>query len=210
MTIDQLSVFVENKAGKLAEITAVLADEGIDIRAMSIADTKDFGILRLIVNDADKAVSALKREQYIVSVTKVIAVAISDTPGSLAAVLRILSDNAISIEYMYAFITRRREDAYVVFRVEENERAGENPGRKRDQRRNAGGDIHPVIHASHSKSACQLAGAFHSALQRRSRPGNTEPGRCRRPPAPIAFALPQCPRHNPSGSRSHRLPGGMV
>ena len=112
MTIDQLSVFVENKAGKLAEITAVLADEGIDIRAMSIADTKDFGILRLI-----------KREQYIVSVTKVIAVAISDTPGSLAAVLRILSDNAISIEYMYAFITRRREDAYVVFRVEENERA---------------------------------------------------------------------------------------
>ena len=123
MTIDQLSVFVENKAGKLAEITAVLADEGIDIRAMSIANTKDFGILRLIVNDADKAVSALKREQYIVSVTKVIAVAISDTPGSLAAVLRILSDNAISIEYMYAFITRRREDAYVVFRVEENERA---------------------------------------------------------------------------------------
>ena len=109
MTIDQLSVFVENKAGKLAEITAVLADEGIDIRAMSIADTKDFGILRLIVNDADKAVSALKREQYIVSVTKVIAVAISDTPGSLAAVLRILSDNAISIEYMYAFITRRRD-----------------------------------------------------------------------------------------------------
>ena len=70
MTIDQLSVFVENKAGKLAEITAVLADEGIDIRAMSIADTKDFGILRLIVNDAEKAVSALKREQYIVSVTK--------------------------------------------------------------------------------------------------------------------------------------------
>ena len=67
--------------------------------------------------------SALKREQYIVSVTKVIAVAISDTPGSLATVLRILSDNAISIEYMYAFITRRREDAYVVFRVEENERA---------------------------------------------------------------------------------------
>lgn len=96
MTIDQLSVFVENKAGKLAEITAVLADEGIDIRAMSIADTKDFGILRLIVNDADKAVSALKREQYIVSVTKVIAVAISDTPGSLAAV-RVFCPTTLSV-----------------------------------------------------------------------------------------------------------------
>jgi len=125
MTINQLSIFIENKEGKLADLTSTLAREGIDIRAMSVADTRDFGILRLIVNDTDRAINVLKEYGAVVSVTQVLAVSIPDTPGSLAKVLHILADNHISIEYMYAFITRRQEGAYVVFRVENNQIAAE-------------------------------------------------------------------------------------
>ncbi len=125
MTINQLSIFIENKEGKLADLTSTLAREGIDIRAMSVADTRDFGILRLIVNDTDRAIHVLKEYGAVVSVTQVLAVSIPDTPGSLAKVLHILADNHISIEYMYAFITRRQEGAYVVFRVENNQIAAE-------------------------------------------------------------------------------------
>lgn len=123
MTINQLSVFIENKEGKLADLTSILARDGIDIRAMSVADTQDFGILRLIVNDSDRAINVLKEEGFVVSVTKVLAVAINDTPGSLAKVSRVLADNHISIEYMYAFITTRKEAAYIVFRVADNDTA---------------------------------------------------------------------------------------
>ena len=123
MTINQLSIFIENKEGKLADLTSTLAREGVDIRAMSVADTQDFGILRLIVCDSDRAINVLKEAGYIVSVTQVLAVSIPDTPGSLAKVSRILADNGISIEYMYAFITRRQESAYIVFRVADNEAA---------------------------------------------------------------------------------------
>ncbi len=125
MTINQLSIFIENKEGKLADLTSTLAREGIDIRAMSVADTRDFGILRLIVSDTDRAIRVLKESGCIVTVTQVLAVSIPDSPGSLAKVLHILADNHISIEYMYAFITRRQEGAYVVFRVEDNNVAGE-------------------------------------------------------------------------------------
>ena len=125
MTIDQISVFVENDAGKLAELIGLLAPAGVDIRAMSIADTTDFGILRLIVDQPDKAVEVLKGENCIVSVTKVLGVSIADTPGSLSGVLQMLSDAKISIEYVYAFITRKQEDAYVILRVEDNDRAAE-------------------------------------------------------------------------------------
>jgi len=125
MTINQLSVFIENKEGKLAELTSTLAREGVDIRAMSVADTQDFGILRLIVSDCDRAINVLKEAGCVVSVTQVLAVAIPDAPGSLAKVSHILADNHISIEYMYAFITRRQEAAYVVFRVADNQAAAE-------------------------------------------------------------------------------------
>jgi hypothetical protein len=125
MTIDQISVFVENNAGKLAEITGLLGAAGIDLRAMSIADTTDFGILRLIVDQPKKAVEVLKEAECVVTVTQVIAVSIQDTPGSLSKVLKLLSDAGISIEYVYAFITRKKSDAYVIFRVEDNERAVE-------------------------------------------------------------------------------------
>ncbi len=125
MTINQLSIFIENKEGKLADLTSTLAREGIDIRAMSVADTQDFGILRLIVSDSERAIDVLKEAGCVVSVTQVLAVAIPDSPGSLAKVSRVLADNHISIEYMYAFITRRKEGAYVVFRVADNAAAAQ-------------------------------------------------------------------------------------
>lgn len=125
MTINQLSIFIENKEGKLADLTSTLAREGIDIRAMSVADTQDFGILRLIVSDSTRAINVLKEAGSVVSVTQVLAVALPDTPGSLAKVSRVLADHHISIEYMYAFITRREEAAYVVFRVADNNAAAE-------------------------------------------------------------------------------------
>ena len=121
MTVSQLSIFVENKAGKLVEITEVLGRAGIDIRAMSIADTQDFGILRLIVSE--KAKKFLTENGNIVSITKVTAVAVDDKPGALTEVIKLLSDNGVNIEYMYAFITVSGKHACVVLRVEDNDKA---------------------------------------------------------------------------------------
>lgn len=123
MTIDQISVFVENKPGKLVEVIEALGAKGIDMRAMSIADTSDFGILRLIVDKPAEALEVLREADCVTSVNKVIAVSVDDTPGSLARVLRILSDAVISIEYVYAFITHEEGQAYVIIRVEDNEKA---------------------------------------------------------------------------------------
>ena len=123
MTVSQLSIFVENKAGKLVEITEVLGRAGIDIRAMSIADTQDFGILRLIVSDAEKAKKVLTENGNIVSITKVTAVAVDDKPGALTEVIKLLSDNGVNIEYTYAFITVSGKHACVVLRVEDNDKA---------------------------------------------------------------------------------------
>ncbi len=125
MIIHQLSVFVENKAGTLSEITGVLARESIDIRALSIADTTDFGILRLIVNQPQKALEALKQAGLTVSLTEVVAVCLEDRAGSLHDVLILLSDNNIGVEYAYAFITRKSDAAYVILRVGDNERAAQ-------------------------------------------------------------------------------------
>lgn len=123
MTIKQLSIFVENKRGRLAEITDVLGKNNIDIRALSIADTKEFGILRLIVNDPDGAEAVLKEDGFTVSLTHVICVGIQDTPGGLSKAMAVLNDNEISVEYMYAFISRSKPDAYVILRVADNTRA---------------------------------------------------------------------------------------
>lgn len=125
MTINQLSIFVENKAGALGKITHILAQENIDIRAMSIADTKDFGILRLIVSDEEKAKNALKENDCMVSITEVVGIAITDEPGSLSRVMELLYANGINVEYMYAFITISKKYAYVVVRVEDNDKAME-------------------------------------------------------------------------------------
>ena len=123
MTIRQLTVFVENKKGALVEITTVLAQNGIDMRAMSIADTKEFGILRLIVNDTDRAVEVLKGMGILVKVTEVLGVKISDRPGHLSQALQVLDDNGINLEYLYAFLLRTDKHAYTVLRVADNDLA---------------------------------------------------------------------------------------
>ena len=121
MNVQQISVFVENRAGGLAEITKLLAENGVDLRAMSIADTTDYGILRLIVDKPDTALAVLQDSGCLVSVTPVLAVMLPDVPGGLARILGLLSDNGVDLEYLYAFITRKTEHAYVVLRVKDNE-----------------------------------------------------------------------------------------
>ena len=123
MIIKQISIFVENKKGRLAEITETLSKAGANIRALSIADTTDFGILRIIVDKPDAAAAALKDAGITVSVTNVIAIGIDDTPGAFSVPMRILSDADIDVEYMYAFITRKSEKAYVILRVADNDAA---------------------------------------------------------------------------------------
>ena len=123
MKIQQLSIFVENREGRLAQITEVLAAAQIDIRAISVADTSDFGILRLIVDDPEKAVKALKAAGMTVSLTDVIAIGINDKPGEFAKAMRILADHHITVEYMYAFISRDKGKAFVIIRVDNDEKA---------------------------------------------------------------------------------------
>lgn len=123
MSIKQLSIFVENKAGRLAEITSAIAAAGVDIHALSIADTTNFGILRLIVNQPDKAEQALKAAGLTVSLTDVIAIEIEDKPGGFAKAARVMSDASIDIEYMYAFISQDSGRAWVILRVQDNEKA---------------------------------------------------------------------------------------
>ena len=118
--LKQISVFVENKQGALVEITQVLAQNEINIRALSIADTKDFGILRLIVTDTDKALSALNEAGLLVKATEVVGVKIGDAPGKLGAALDVLDKAHINMEYLYACMTRTEKHAYVVLRVEDN------------------------------------------------------------------------------------------
>ena len=123
MATRQLSVFVENKPGRLAEITSALAEERVDIRAVSVSDTADFGILRLILNDPDRGCTVLRAHGFTVSLTDVLAIRINDQPGGLAAPMKLLSDNGISVEYMYAFLTKTEGAASVIFRVSDSQKA---------------------------------------------------------------------------------------
>ncbi len=125
MSIRQISVFVENKQGSLVKITDVLAKENIDLRAMSIADTQDFGILRLIVSDTDRALGVLRRENCIVTVTDVVGARLRNEPGALATVVKVLSEGGINMEYMYAFNGATPHHAYMVLRVDDNEKVEE-------------------------------------------------------------------------------------
>ena len=122
MAIKQLSAFVENKPGTLLAMLKALADAGINIRAMSIADTRDFGILRLIVSDVEKAANVLEHNS-IVTTTDVLAVEMRDEAGALSNLLSALGEANINIEYLYAFTARTERGAYVVFRVDDNEAA---------------------------------------------------------------------------------------
>ena len=123
MTVKQISVFLENKPGQLARFTEILNQHKIDMRALSVADAKDFGILRLIVDDSYKTACVLKEEAYIFSITPVLAVEIPDEPGGLYKILHILMQNEINLEYTYAFTARKKNLAYMIFRVEDNDKA---------------------------------------------------------------------------------------
>ena len=124
MFIKQLSVFVENKQGALSKIISLLSNSGVNMRAVSIADTQDFGILRVIVNDIDKALSVLKDNNVIVKANHVIGVELTDKPGALANVLELLTSEGVNVEYMYAFVTPgNRDSAYLVLRARNNEKA---------------------------------------------------------------------------------------
>ena len=123
MKVKQISVFLENKHGRMAQVAQILSDRSINIRAMSIADTTDFGILRLITNDPEASLQALQESGFTVSVTDVIAVEIEDKPGGLHRVLDILQQANINIEYLYAFIQKNANAALVVFRVEQLDEA---------------------------------------------------------------------------------------
>ena len=118
----QISVFLENRAGQFAEITSVLAKNNIDLRAISIAETADYGVLRLIVGDAEKATSILMQHGYLMSMTPVLVVAVSDEPGGIAPVLATMAESNIDIEYMYSLFTHKEGKAYIVFRVAEAEK----------------------------------------------------------------------------------------
>ena len=123
MRVEQIAVFLENKSGRLAEITSVLAAQQINIRALSVADTADFGILRLIVDQVDRAKQALKEAGFTVGKTEVIAVEVPDQPGGLASVLKIVESEGLNVEYMYAFLNKSGENAILIFRFDDTGRA---------------------------------------------------------------------------------------
>jgi len=124
MSIKQISVFLENKPGALYAMSGVLAQNGIDMRALSLAETKDFGIARIIVDNVYKTTTVLKDAGYVHTVTSVLGVAIPDEPGGLSRVLGFLAEAGINVEYMYAFLGgKEAEHAYMIFRVESNSAA---------------------------------------------------------------------------------------
>ncbi|HIY27876.1 MAG TPA: acetolactate synthase [Firmicutes bacterium] len=122
MQVQQLSVFVENKSGRLAEIAEIIAGAGADIRALTVADTSDFGILRLIVDKPQIAAQALRDADMTVSITSVIMMGLSDQPGAFAQAMRTLAENHVSVEYMYAFVSKDSGRASVIIRTDEVER----------------------------------------------------------------------------------------
>lgn len=125
MFIDQISVFMENKKGRLSSLTRILADDGIDLVALSIADTADYGIMRAIVNDTPGAEKALRAAGFMVSTTRVLGVVVPDTPGGLSDVLEIFSRGDVSVEYLYSFVRHQGKNALIMFKVTPVEKAVE-------------------------------------------------------------------------------------
>ncbi len=118
MKVEQISIFIENKSGRLAEVTGVLGKTGINIRALSLADTSDFGILRLIVDDSQKALKVLREQRFTVSITEVIGIEVPDSPGGLTSILQLLDQHNVNVEYMYAFAERVGNNAIIIFRFD--------------------------------------------------------------------------------------------
>jgi hypothetical protein len=125
MKITQISVFLENRKGRLSEVCLLLGKNDVNIRALTIAETESFGVLRIVVDKPDIAVKILKENNFVANVTDVIAVEIGDKPGGLAKVLKVLSDNDVNIEYMYGFVEKFSENALLVFRFEDAAQAQE-------------------------------------------------------------------------------------
>lgn len=123
MKTRQVSVFLENKVGRILEITEILGRNTINIRALSLADTSDFGILRMIVDDVEKTVNVLKEKDFIVKESQVVAVEVEDKPGGLATVLKVLGKKNINVEYMYAFFEQPQDKALLIFRFENPDEA---------------------------------------------------------------------------------------
>jgi len=123
MKVQQISIFIENKSGRLAEVTRVLGEAGVNIRALSLADTSDFGILRLIVDQTDRAKEVLKGQGFTVNKTEVIAVEVPDRPKGLYGILEVLDRSAVNVEYMYAFVERCGENAVIIFRFDNTDEA---------------------------------------------------------------------------------------
>lgn len=119
MTINQISVFLENKSGRLADVTKVLADGDINLRAMTIADTADFGILRVVVNNPDKAAQLLEEHGFTIRITKVLGIEIDDKPGGLHKIMELFKENGLNIEYLYASLENKNQKAVVIFKVED-------------------------------------------------------------------------------------------
>jgi hypothetical protein len=119
MLIRQISVFVENKKGRLYNLTKTLADHGIDLKALSIADTSEFGILRCIVSDPEKTIQVIREANFTASITQVLGIEVANKPGGLVRILEVLKDNDIMVEYLYSFVGARNENALVIFQVDD-------------------------------------------------------------------------------------------
>jgi hypothetical protein len=123
MSVKQISVFLGNKKGRLAEVAKTLSHEKINIRALSLADTADFGVLRIIVDNPDRSLTVLKTHGFVAQVTEVIAVEVEDRPGGLSRILEVLDQDNVNVEYMYAYVEKSRENAIVICRIDDRERA---------------------------------------------------------------------------------------
>jgi len=124
MKVKQISVFMENKPGRLAEMASTLGEAGINIMALTLAESSDFGVVRMIVSDFEKACQVLREKNFTVTETEVLAIEIPDRPGSLGEVLKVFAQKGLNVEYMYAFVTRK-EDALIVFRFDDPDKAVE-------------------------------------------------------------------------------------
>jgi hypothetical protein len=123
MSVKQISIFLENKKGRMAEVTRTLSKEKINIRALSLADTADFGVLRIIVDNPERCLSVLKSGGFVAQVTEVIAVEVEDKPGGLARILEVLDADNVNVEYMYAYVEKSKDNAIVICKIDDRERA---------------------------------------------------------------------------------------
>ena len=125
MKIKQISVFLENRKGRLYDVCSVLGENDVNIRALTIAETESFGVLRIVVDKSDVAIKLLKKNDFVANITDVIAVEVGDEPGGLAAILKVLADNDVNVEYMYGFVEKYSDNALLVFRFEDTKLAQE-------------------------------------------------------------------------------------